>query len=391
MLARRVPVNAASLLVGRVITAVGTLLIVRTAAQRLDQQAFGLSVSVMAAGFLANLLVTFGTDTVVTRAVAAGRPDARAVAWSSLRLQLWAAAVITGVAALVLALGADTAILIQAAALVPMALVTVTGAILRGRQQMDRLLVASVAGAVSALIAVFVGFSQTVAAWVPIAALAVGSVVTAVVSTWFVGAGSLRGTRDSLMPLLRETGPFAAMVVLAAVGAQAGVLLVEFATDETAGGYGIAVRVTEAARVVPASVMGAFFPAMLAGVHRTDRYRTWMSWLLGYAVTAMVALLLLAEPINRIVFNEQPGGATLIRILSLGLVMTVIRLAMSFELIADGAETVVLRSAMVGAAVTVGGGLLVASRFGATGIGWAQLAGLAAAVGVLGWRRLRDS
>jgi len=367
MSARRVPVNAASLLIGRLVSAASMLLIVRTAAHQLDQKTFGVMVSVMAAGFLANLLVSFGTDTVVTRAVAADRPNAGGLVRSSLDVQIVAAVALIVTAAAAVFLGVDVAVLVQALALIPMAVVTITGAVLRGRQQMDRLLVASAGGAVAALAAVFVGFSVLgAAAWVPIAAVAIGSVVTAAVSAWFVGPQVLHGTRQPVMPLLRETAPFAAMVVLAAVGAQAGVLLVEFFTNETAGGYGVAVRLAEAARLIPAAVMGAFFPAMLTGAHRTERYR----------------------PINRIVFNEQPGGTALIRILSLGLVFTVARLALSFELIADGNERIVLRSALVGAVVTVAGGLLAAVMFGSAGVGWAQLCGLVCAVAVLGWNRV---
>lgn len=387
MSTRPVPVNAVALLVGRVFSAVVALAVASVAAHELSLGDFGLMASVMAGGFLTNTLVTFGTDTVVTRAVAANRPDAGAVGLASLQLQLAAAVGLTAVAATAVALGVDAAVLVQALALLPLAVVTVAGAVLRGRQRMDLLLVSTATGAFCTLGAVLILFTLQQAAWVPIAATAVGSTVTALMAFWFARADLTGGERAPILMLLRETAPFAAMVILAAVGAQAGLLLVEFFTDETAGGYGIAVRLSEAARLVPAAAMGAFFPAMLSGLHRTDRYRRWLKGLIVYALVATAALLVLAAPINRIVFDTQPGGETLIRILSLGLVLTVVRLTLSFELIADGNEHAVLHSAVLGAAITVIGGALVAGRFGAAGVAWMQLFGLGAAVGLLTVRR----
>ncbi len=389
MSARRVPVNAAALFAGRVFGALVSLVVVSLAAHRLDLDQFGLMASIMAAGFLANSLVTFGTDTVVTRAIAAD-PDAAAhTTMTALKLQSAAALIFVTAALIAFFVGVDVAVLVQALALVPMAWVTVTGAALRGIQRMDQLFLANVGGGVAALLALVFGFSRYEATWVPIAALAVGSATTATLSFRYAQpalqpvSGAASASTGSIGSLAREAAPFAAMVVLAAVGAQAGLLLVEFAGEETAGGYGVAIRVNEAARMIPAAAMGAFFPAMLSGLHRTDRYRRWLRWLMMYGVAATGVLLVFAEPMNRIVFDNQPDGAPLVRILSLGLIFTVIRLALSFELIAGGYEGTVLGSALVGALVTVFGGLMVVSRFGAQGVAWAQFVGLVFATALL--------
>jgi len=396
MSTRRVPVNAVALLASRVFGALVSVVVVSVSAHRLDLDQFGLMASVMTAGFLANSLITFGTDTVVTRAVAAARVDAVATTLAAFKLQVMAAAGFALASIVAFAAGVDLAVLVQGVALIAMAGVTVAGAVLRGVQRMDRLLVAHTAGGLATLVAVFVGFSRYEAAWVPIAALAFGSVVTALASFAYVNP-ELRRDPDHrqgvvrLSSLRRETAPFAAMVILAAVGSQAGLLLVEFASDQTAGGYGVAVRVSEAARLIPAAAMGAFFPAMLSGLHRTDRYRRWMRWLGIYGVVATAAMVILAEPANRIVFDSQPDGASLIRILALGLLFTIGRLAISFELIAGGHERTVLISAVIAAVVTVAGGLLVVGRFGAQGVAWLQLAGLVAATALLAANRSKAS
>jgi len=384
MSARSVPSNAVTLLVGRIVGAGASIVVVSLAAHRLDQPQFGLAVSVMAAGFLANTLVTFGTDTVVTRSVAAESGAARSTMTASLQWQLGAAAVLIAMATVAVLMGADLAILVQSAALAPLAVVTVMGAALRGAQRMDQLLVASTSGALTGLGAAIVLFSVASEPWVPIAAFAIGSGVTAAVSSWFVRRLLLAtGEFRSIRSLLWETLPFAGMVGLAAVGAQAGLLLVEFLADETAGGYGAALRLSEAARLVPAALMGAVFPALVAGLERDHRYQRWLRLMLGYSVVATLGLVVLAQPLNRLMFDSQPDGAALIRLLSLGLILTVFRLALSFELIAANRESTVLVSAVIGALATVVGGVVLVGPFGARGVAVAQLVGLGLVVGWL--------
>jgi len=371
--------NAAALLVGRIAGAMATIFVFSIASHRLDGAAFGLVASTMAAGFLLNSLVTWGTDTVVTRAVAAGRHDAAATAGASLGLQLAAVALLVAVAGVAVGTGLDIVVLVQALALIPQAVVTVGGAVLRGREQMGRLLAASASGSAVAPVATLVLFSFDEAAWVPVAGMALGSLVTAAVIASLAAGGISPPARGAALALGRESAPFAAMVVLAAVGAQVGPVIVELASEETAGGYGVAVRLSEAARLLPASATAAFFPAMLAGLHHSDAYRRWMRLLVAYAVAATALLVALAGPINRLVFDSEVGAVPLIRILALGTVLTVLRLARSFELIAAGRERAVLRSAVIGAVITVVGGLGLAGAAGGQGVAWAQLAGLAAA------------
>lgn len=387
MPARREPANAAALLTARVVGALTALVLVAVSAHQLDVFEFGLVVSTMAAGFLANMFVTFGTDTVIVRAVAGRRDDARGVTLTSLSLQLGLAAMLVAAAFVAVLLGANGLIAIQAMALFPMAVVTVSGAVLRGAQHMGGVLVAAALGAVGTLAVLFIAFEATTEPWVPIAALTVGSSITAAVAAYFAIRLLPRAASvPSVGGLVRETAPFAAMVLLAGVGAQGGLLLVEFFSDESSGGYGVAVRLVESARLLPASAMAAFFPAMLSGLHKTDRYRRWLRMLYAYAGVATLALLILSGPINRIVFNEQPGGAALTRILSLGLIVTVARLALSFELIAVDGERSVLTSAIAGTGVMAVAGVVAARHFGAQGVAWSQLAGLSVSTLVLYFR-----
>ncbi|MEM7093849.1 MAG: oligosaccharide flippase family protein [Actinomycetota bacterium] len=375
--------NAVAVFAARVVAALATTAVVAISAHRLDQTEFGLVVSTMAAGFLLNTLITFGTDTLITRSIAAGDSDAGSVTRGALALQLGAASLATVAAAIAVLVGAPSVLLVEALSLLPLAIVTVASAVVRGVERMEHLLRASVTVAVVSLGLTIVGFMVWDEPLVPIAARAIAACGAAVVlgrvaQSYEAWHGAVR-----VASLLRRAAPFAAMVVLAAIGTQAGLLIVEFLADEPTGGYGAAVRLFEAGRMVPASVIAAFFPAMVRGIHRRVEYRRSMLWLVGYSLATTIALIALAGPIDRWVFARQPDGPTLIRILALALPVTVLRLVLSFEAIAEGRERGVAVSAAVGCAMLITGGIAVAGRLGAAGVAWAQLAGVTAAVIVL--------
>lgn len=381
---RRIERNAIALLLARVAASVAMTAVIAISAYRLSIEDFGLVTSTLAAGFLVNTVVTFGTDTLITRSVAANGRAAGAIASASLRLQLALSVLIAGVAGVAVLLGAPLVLLVQALSLLPLAVVTVAGAVLRGRQEMEPLLGAALLAGVVTLGSAVIGFSIGSGPLVPIVSIAAG----AVVSAWWLGRRARRHIDPSSQPLafrqlLRDTAPFAGMVILAAIGAQGGLLLVEFLADEPTGGYGAAIRLAEASRLLPAAVIGAFFPAMMSGLHHTDRYRHWMRLLGLYALVATVALIGAAGVLNRWVFDSQPDGALLIRVLALTLGLTVVRLSLSFEAIADDRERVVLLSAAAGTAILLIGGAIAAGPAGAAGVAWAQVAGVAAAVFVL--------
>lgn len=388
----RVPSNAVAVFAARVVAAIATTALVAIAAHRLDTGDFGLVVSTMAAGFIVNTVITFGTDTLITRSVAADDADAGELTRASLRLQLLAAIVVAGAGVVGVALGAPAVVAIEALSMVPLAIVTVASAVVRGVERMHHLFAASTAGALISLLVLLVGFSIDVDPVVPIGARAIGNAVAAVV-IWRAAARYVdwTGARLAVGSLARRAAPFAAMVVLAALGTQAGVLLVEFLGDEPTGGYGAALRLFEAARMVPAAVVAAFFPAMVGGLHHSPRFPRWRSALAGYTVVATAALLIAAGVIDRWVFDSQPSGPTLIRIVALALPLTVARLLLSFEAIADDRENVVVASAAVGTIVVLVVGAALASSLGAAAVAAAQVAGVGAAVTVLVLARGRSA
>ena len=118
MRSRSIPSNAAWLLSGRLGTAGAAVVVAVIAARDLGEADFGTYAAVLAAGLFANTFVTFGTDTLVVRSVAAGAADD--AVRPSLGLQ-WLLAAPLIVVGLVVALLVDSGapIALQAAALAP--------------------------------------------------------------------------------------------------------------------------------------------------------------------------------------------------------------------------------------------------------------------------------
>lgn len=383
MTSRSIPANATALVSARVFMAAAAIIVAAVAARQLGEEGFGTYAAVVIAGFLANTVVTFGTDTLVVRSLARGEDhtDIR----RSVGLQLSIVSVIVVAAAIGVAVVGERAIplLIQAAGLVAGVWATAAGAVLRGRERMDLTAISTTAGALVTVAGALVAGSVDGS---------VGAFVLAVVIGQVVAAISAVALATRLMPMSTrllawsptfdltfwtDARPFATMVGASAVAASVGVLSLQlFGNNINTGHFAAANRVAEGLRLIPAAAFGASFPAMSRQVHLTARYANGVKVLL-VATTAVAALTVLwADPIVDVVFDDFEEAAQILRILALGLVPLVIRLRWSFELIAEGAQDAVAHLAVSAAAVTVILCIVSAIRWGPTMVATSTVIGL---------------
>ena len=380
--------NAGALLAGRLVAGAASVGIAVAVGRSLGVVGFGTFAAVMAAGFIANTGVTFGTDTVIVRAVARAPGQRSPDAASSLRLQVLVSLVLivaAGGARLVVG-DAATPVLVQSLALVPLSFMTVASATIRGAERMHLQLAATALGAGTSLAAVliFLRISESVTA--AVSGVVVGQTVGAFAAVLFASAHVrfLRVPGRGMGSLLREARVFAAMVILTAAATHGGVLLLEaFDRDAAAGSYGAAHRVIELVRLAPAALFGALFPAMIRGSHGQEQSRRLMRWLSIGGVVVTVVLFLAAGPITELLFDDFPDDDAVLRVLALSIVPVIWRLQLSFSLISRGHERTVLSSAAVALAVAVVIGFVAANEGSAQAMAGAQLAGIAAQVAVL--------
>lgn len=355
--------NTIALLAGRVAAALTTFVVAVIAARELGED-FGQFGAIVGAGFVANTLVTFGTDTLIVRAVSRDpRGSGGDLAAPSLALQLGLGMFFTLVAGLAYLLGiASGAVLIQAALLAPQAVITVAGSVLRGRQHMVQMVTGNAVGGVVSVIASLALFASRTGVWVPILALGVGQVVTAMINGRQAQLKlRIPASTHEIRSLIRVTSAFAVMVIATTVSGQITMIVLGGFGVAGAAGFAGAMRFLEAARLLPASAYGAAFPAMADRVHRRPAYADWSRRLLYYAAAVTVILIVFAGPLSSAAFGELIQGPRLLQILALGIVPIVLRLRLSFELIADGKEGQVARAAVATAVFIVVGSLLALS------------------------------
>lgn len=347
--------NTFSLVAARLVSAAAGLIVSVMVARRLGVGDFGSYVAVVAGAFVANTLVTFGTDTLVVRDVA--RHEASPEVGASLGLQLLVAAPIAVAAAIVVGLWGDQAAPLGVAAvgLIPGVWATTAIAVLRGRERMDLAAVATSAGSLSAVGGTVVAAAADAGISMFVAAVVGGQIVGAAVASVLARRESAASWRPTLdLSTWRRAAPFAVMVGATAIAAGSGVLALEFlGTEAATGQYGAANRLSEGLRLLPAAVFGAAFPAMARGVHRRPDYRREVRTVMAGTVALAALTIAVAGSVVGWLFGDFAETAATLRVLALGLIPLTLRLRWSFELIAEGGEAIVARLAVVAALVTV--------------------------------------
>ena len=244
------------------------------AARSLGDSRFGVFVAVVAAVFVANTIVTFGTDALVIRSTAEG--EGVVEAQRSLGVQLPLAVAFVACSSVATAVVGSSAgpLLLQALRLLPGARGTASGALLRGRQRMDLVTLSiGVASAATVSVAVLAHW-QAMGVGGFVGSGVAGQVTGAATLSFFTGrTGGTAGVPALLTANWSRARPFAIMVAASGVATAAGVVALQMqgtATDTSH--YAATHRITEGLQLLPGAVFGAAFPAMSVGLHRTREY-----------------------------------------------------------------------------------------------------------------------
>ena len=390
MTSRTIGSNAVALAGARVVAAAGALATSIIAARSLGPSDFGSLVAILASAFVANTLVTFGTDTLVVREVAID--SATRETGESLGLQLVVAVPLTLAAGSAVAFGASEALAIAAIGLLPGVWSTTALAVLRGRERMELAAVANIVGGCVAVAGAFIAAANDATVSGFVVAFVCGLTSTAISASVLASrlvTGSLRPT--FARSTWRRAAPFASMVAATAIAASAGVLALElFGAEDATGHFGAANRVGEGMRLLPAAFFGAAFPAMTRSVHHTDAYAATVVRVTAATISLAVIVAATAGPIVEVLFADFDGSVTPLRVLAVGLIPLTFRLKWSFELIAEGDERGVATASAVAAAVTVLLAVGAAVLAGPTLVAIASVTGIAVNAGVLRLRKQRS-
>jgi len=388
---RSIGSNALALAGSRFISATGAITASVIAARSLGPSGFGSFVAIIALAFVANIVVTFGTDTLVVREVAVD-PATEEIG-ESIGLQLAIALPLILATAVAVTLGASGALMIAAAGLLPGIWSTTSLAILRGRERMELAAVANIVGA-----AVAVGGAAIAAANEAEVAGFIATSVCGLTSTAMVAVALTRRlVSTSWRPSLstwtwRRAAPFASMVAATAVASSSGVLALEvFGAEDATGHFGAANRISEGMRLLPAAFFGAAFPAMTRSVHLTETYSRTIVRITVATAVLITIVALVAEPMVDTMYGDFDGSVRPLRLLSIGLLPLLFRLKWSFELIAHGDEKAAANASIVAAGVTVVLATTAALVGGPTLVATASVVGIGVHASVLGLKRRKNA
>jgi O-antigen/teichoic acid export membrane protein len=400
--ARVLALNSLWLLLARLASQLLGMAFTVLVARSLGQAGLGQYAFISSLVFLANILTTFGTDTLLIREIAASRETKNSTATEALWLQLG----LSALAILAIWTGGPLlqgqapeeirALQLLSLGLVPLSLYSVCSAALRAHERMDLFLLLSLAGALlqtGGAAAVF-----QLGGGLPALALAlVGTqAAAALCSAWLCRlAGfhfhSKAPAWGTALDLVRRSWPLALLAGTGLLYQRLGILLLGLlAEDAATGWFSAAARVVEGLKMVHLAVLGALFPALALSASRRigagskttapsqgeTRPRLPLGPLLAYSLLAGAAAWVAAEALVPLLFG--PGylpAAGVLRVLAWSLVPYTFSAVASLELVSRGEEGRVLKATMLALAFAAGLNLLLIPQLGHTGAGLAALAG----------------
>jgi O-antigen/teichoic acid export membrane protein len=321
--------NSFWLLLARIVVQVQTLFLTILVARWFGEAAFGQYTLIASLIALGNVITSFGTDTLLIRQVAReGRASIDEVP-AVIGLQV---AFSTGFVALVWLWTAflpsksmvyALALRVYSLSLFPLALYSVTSAVLRGLERMELYLATSLATAGLQVVAVWLiirsggGLLGLMVALLAVQVLGVFASYTLCKRAAPDFSFHRRINLQPLVSLLRAAWPLAALSILGVISLRLGIFaLSSLGTDAQTGLFSAAARVVEAVKLGHIAVLGALLPALSrleSSSHQTMAARSllWktLSSLLVLSSLGAAILLVFARPLVHLLYGVSFDAA----------------------------------------------------------------------------------
>ncbi|MBI3153422.1 MAG: oligosaccharide flippase family protein [Chloroflexi bacterium] len=364
--------NSIWLLLAR-ITAQGlAILFTAIIARKLGVDDFGQFSFIASLLLVGNTFTNFGTDTFLVRETARAN-QVTDIAAQSFALQLLLS-VLYCVAMLAYR---STPLFLYSLALFPLAIFSVNNALLRALNRMDLFWFLSLLnGSIQIFAAVF---SVDV---LPLCLfLLIGQFLLSTFS-YLICRASLPTFRlfplKKFSPILKLILPFAALTVLLVLIQRLGILSVSALLGDSATGlFSSITRVVDGLKLGHYAILGALLPALSLGSPDSWKsFRNAFVLLISVSLIFAVVLLVFARPIILILYgNEFTQASTPLALLGWSLLPYTISSFISYDLIARGLESVVVKSALVSLVIYIALYLWLIPTRGLIGAVWSALIG----------------
>lgn len=390
----RVGRNSAWLLLTRVVTQVQLLLLTVLLARYLGKTGFGQYSLIASLVLLANVLTTFGSDTIIIRGVAGAHradiPEVSAALYLQLALStlavasiwLWTRAVTDQSAGLI------SALRLYSLSLWPLAFFSVFSAVLRGFERMDLYLAISLGMASLQILSVWLllrsGGDLPGLMTVLLSVQIYGMLFSYVLCQAAVPFFKLRWKPNllTIINLFHIAWPLAVLSIGGLAFQRLGIYTLSYwdSSGQT-GLYSAAAKAVEALKIGHIAVLGALLPALTrlqgsAGSGRMEKAlaarisRLATAGLTGIGLLGAAALTIFASPLVNGLFGPDFSGAVpVLRLLSWILLPYSLSAAMAVEMIAKGREKRVTIALLAGLGSALALSIVLVPGYGALGAG----------------------
>jgi O-antigen/teichoic acid export membrane protein len=355
------------------LTAQGLAVLFIALVARLGVDTFGQFTVIATLILIGNTLTNFGTDTLLIREIARSG-QISPIAANALGLQMLLSA---GWCLVMLVYTPGSPLFIYSLALFPLAIFSVTTAILRAFERMDLFWGLSLINGVAQLLAAWLSSDL----WTLCTFMLAAQIATALLSM-LICSMSLANFRllpfSDIRPLLRLTWPFAVLTLLLVLSQRVGVLSVSTLIDDTASGlFSAAARVVEGLKLGHHAVLGAFLPVLARNAPGSKQnFLKGFLVLLGLSFLLASSLIFLAGPIVTILYGSNfTPASSMLSVLSWSLLPYTISAFISYHMAAGGLEHILLKAALIALIATILSYIGFISIFGLPGAAWAALTG----------------
>jgi O-antigen/teichoic acid export membrane protein len=344
-----VPWNSIWLLLSR-LTAQGlAILFIAVVARRLGVEAFGQFTFISSVVLIGNTFTNFGTDTYLIREIARSGHGPSLIAQAfGLQLLFSALWILTTIG-----LRPSSPLLVYSFALFPLALFSVSTAVLRAFERMDLVWTLSLTNGVLQLVGALLSFDLLILNVL----LLVGQFLLAALAYWICSV-SLAEFRllpiKAIWPLLKAVLPFATLTILLVVSQRMGILLVSGLLDDSATGlFSSVTRIVDGLKLGHYAILGALLPVISrGGVSAKRSFRHGFILLLSLTLFMALALSFFPRLIIWMLYGETFAAAgPLLPWLGWSLIPYTISSFISYDLIARGQENSLVKATAVSLAV----------------------------------------
>ena len=368
-----VRVNSLWLLLARLTAQALAILFVALIARQLGVEAFGQFTFIGALVLVGNTFTNFGTDTYIIREIVRTKQIAPLIP-RALGLQLFLSALWWITTSL---LRPEPPLIVYSLALFPLAIFSIATAALRAFERMDLVWTLSLA---NGLVQVFAALHSS-DLWTLCLYLLIGQLLTAALSYWICSA-SLPDFNllplEGIFPLFKLTLPFAALTILLVLSQRLGVLTVSFLLgDSSTGIFSSVSRVVDGLKLGHYAILGALLPVISRVTEQSKQsFQKGFLLLMGLSLPMSIGLSLFSRFIILVLYGDKfIAAVNLLALLGWGLIPYTVSSFISYDLIARGQETRLVKATAISITVFLVLYLWLISAYNLDGAVFAALAG----------------